>query len=148
MTSLIILHFLHTLASLKALQSQWSCLVLPNPMVNFRLVHPNDYKLVGLHMYLKTSLALKFMSLNFQAIHSLHSPKQLYFLGVFIFFLSFFLIRYLFHLHFQCYTKSPPHALPPTSPTTHSHFLALVFPCTEADKVCTNNGPLFAVMAD
>jgi hypothetical protein len=50
-----------------------------------------------------------------------------------------FLIRYLFHLHFQCYPKSPPHAPPPT----HSHFLALAFPCTEAYKVFTNNGPLF-----
>jgi hypothetical protein len=31
---------------------------------------------------------------------------------------------------------------------THSHFLALVFPCTEADKVYTTNGPLFPLMAD
>jgi hypothetical protein len=51
--------------------------------------------------------------------------------------LSFFLIRYLFHLHFQCYPKSPPHAPSPT----HSHFLALAFPCTKAYKVCTTNGP-------
>jgi hypothetical protein len=28
-----------------------------------------------------------------------------------------FLIGYLFHLHFQCYPKSPPHAPPPTPPT-------------------------------
>jgi hypothetical protein len=28
--------------------------------------------------------------------------------------LSFFKIRYLFHLHFQCYPKSPPHTPPPT----------------------------------
>jgi hypothetical protein len=60
----------------------------------------------------------------------------------------FFLIRYLFHLHFQCYPKSPPHASPPTPPPTHSHFLALAFPHTEAYKVCTTNGPLFPVMAD
>jgi hypothetical protein len=60
----------------------------------------------------------------------------------------FFLIRYLFHLHFQCYPKSSPHAPQPTPPPTHSHFLALVFPCTEADKVCTTNGPLFPLMAD
>jgi hypothetical protein len=52
-------------------------------------------------------------------------------------FLSFCFIRYLFHLHFQCYPKSPPHAPPPTPPHTHSHFLALAFPCTEAYKVCT-----------
>jgi hypothetical protein len=64
------------------------------------------------------------------------------------FFLISFFIRYLFHLHFQCYPKSPPHAPPPTPPPTHSHFLALVFPCTEADKVCMTNGPLFPLMAD
>jgi hypothetical protein len=29
-------------------------------------------------------------------------------------FFWFFLIGYLFHLHFQCYLKSPPHAPPPT----------------------------------
>ena len=32
---------------------------------------------------------------------------------------SFFLIRYLFHLHFQCYPKSPPHPPTPT-PTSWS----------------------------
>jgi hypothetical protein len=38
-----------------------------------------------------------------------------------------------------------PHRLPhPPTP----HFLALVFPCTEADKVCTTNGPLFELMAN
>jgi hypothetical protein len=58
-------------------------------------------------------------------------------------FLIFF-TRYLFHLHFQYYPKSPPLAPPPT----HSHFLALAFPCTEAYKVCMTNGPLFPVMAD
>jgi hypothetical protein len=61
---------------------------------------------------------------------------------------SFFLIGYLFHLHFQGYPKSPPHAPPPTLPPTHSHFLALAFPCTEAYEVCTTNGPLFPLMAN
>jgi hypothetical protein len=64
------------------------------------------------------------------------------------FFFFLFLIRYLFHLHFQCYPKSPPHAPPSTSPPSHSHFLALAFPCTEAYKVFTTNGPLFPLMAD
>jgi hypothetical protein len=42
-----------------------------------------------------------------------------------------------------------PHTLPPPTPLpTHSHFLALAFPCTEAYKVCLSNGPLFPVMAD
>ena len=36
------------------------------------------------------------------------------------------------------------HTLPPT----HPHFLALVFPCTGAYKVCVSNGPLFPVMAN
>jgi hypothetical protein len=41
-----------------------------------------------------------------------------------------------------------PHTLPPTSLPTHSHFLALAFPCTGKYKVCMSNGPLFPVMAD
>jgi hypothetical protein len=60
----------------------------------------------------------------------------------------YFLIRYLFHLHFQCYLKSPPNAPSPTPPPTHSHFLALLFSCTETCKVCMTNGPLFPLMAD
>jgi hypothetical protein len=63
-----------------------------------------------------------------------------------VFFLFF--IGYLFHLHFQCYPKSPPHATPPTPPLSHSHFLALAFLCTETYKVCTANGLLFPLMAD
>jgi hypothetical protein len=41
-----------------------------------------------------------------------------------------------------------PHTLPPTPLPTHSHFLALAFPCTGAYKVCKSKGPLFLVMAD
>jgi hypothetical protein len=41
-----------------------------------------------------------------------------------------------------------PHALHPTPLSTHSHFLALAFPCTGAHKVCKSIGPLFPVMAD
>jgi hypothetical protein len=62
-------------------------------------------------------------------------------------FFSFF-IRYLAHLHFQCYTKSPPYPRTPTPLPTHSPLLALAFPCTGAYKVCMSNGPLFPVMAD
>ena len=63
---------------------------------------------------------------------------------------SFFpiFIRYLAHLHFQCYTKSPPYPPTPTPLPTHSPFLALAFLCTGAYKVCKSNGPLFALMAD
>jgi hypothetical protein len=60
---------------------------------------------------------------------------------------SFFLIRYLFHLHFQFYPKSPP-PTPPQLPPLHFHFLALAFTCTEADKVCMTNRPLFPLMSD
>jgi hypothetical protein len=59
-----------------------------------------------------------------------------------------FFIRYLAHLHFQCYTKSPPYPPTPTPLPTHSPFLALAFPCTGVYKVCLSNGPLFPVMAD
>jgi hypothetical protein len=61
-----------------------------------------------------------------------------------------FIFRYLFQLHFQCYRKSSPPTPPPTPPTSHSHsdFLALAFPYTEAYKVCRTNGPLFQLMAD
>jgi hypothetical protein len=59
-----------------------------------------------------------------------------------------FFIRYLAHLHFQYYTKSPPYPPTPTPLPTHSPFLALAFPCTGAYKVCLSNGPLFPVMAD
>jgi hypothetical protein len=52
-----------------------------------------------------------------------------------------FFIRYLAHLHFQCYTKSPPYPPTPTPLPTHSPFLALAFPCTGAYKVCKPNGP-------
>jgi hypothetical protein len=64
-------------------------------------------------------------------------------------FIYLFLIRYLFHLHFQCYSKSPPH--PPPHPLPHPPtptFLALMFPCFEAYKICTTNGPIFPLMAD
>jgi hypothetical protein len=67
---------------------------------------------------------------------------------VFSFFSFSIFIRYLAHLHFQCYTKSPPYPPNPLPLPTHSPFLALVFPCTGAYKVCVSNGPLFKVMAD
>jgi hypothetical protein len=103
-----------------------------------------------------------FLSFHFSSISCILSllddaEKQVWIFFVVLFFVLFFvfyfiyffiiIIRYLFHLHFECYPKSPPH--PPTPiPPGHSHFLALVFPCTEAYKVCTTNGPLFPLMAD
>jgi hypothetical protein len=61
-----------------------------------------------------------------------HWPVQkavvhiLFFFRLFIYLFIYF--RYFPHLHFQCYPKSPPY--PPTPLPTHSHFLALAFPCT------------------
>jgi hypothetical protein len=55
--------------------------------------------------------------------------------GILFFFFPFF-IRYLAHLHFQCYTKSPPYPPTPTPLPAHSPFLALAFPCSGAYKVC------------
>jgi hypothetical protein len=65
----------------------------------------------------------------------------------FVLFFNIF-IKYLFHLHFQCSPKSHPPVPPPTPPPTHSHFLALAFPCSGAYKVCMTNRPLFPLMAN
>jgi hypothetical protein len=78
--------------------------------------------------------------------------KLLWLWGIRIFqigniFLNLILIRYFLHLHFQCYPQSPPYP-PPTPLPTHSHFLALAFPCPEAYKVCKTKGPLFPRMAN
>jgi hypothetical protein len=73
-----------------------------------------------------------------------HPPEHYYSL----FFFQIF-SRYFLHLHFKCYPESPLY--PPTRPApppTHSHFLALAFPCTRAYTVCKTNGPLFPMMAD
>jgi hypothetical protein len=63
------------------------------------------------------------------------------------FFRFIFFITYFPQSQFQCYPKSPPQPAPTPLPT-HSHFLALAFPCTGAYNVCLSNGPLFPVMAD
>ena len=36
----------------------------------------------------------------------------------------------------------------PSPLPTHSHFLAPLFPCTDAYNVCKTNGPLFPLKAD
>jgi hypothetical protein len=49
----------------------------------------------------------------------------------FLFFIIF--IRCFLHLHFKCYPKSPLYPPPRPAPIpTHSHLLALAFPCTGA----------------
>jgi hypothetical protein len=66
------------------------------------------------------------------------------------FFLFLFLIFLLgiFLIYISNAIPKVPHTLPPTPLPTHSHFLALAFPCTEAYKVYITNGPLFPLMAD
>ncbi len=44
--------------------------------------------------------------------------------------------------------KFPIPSLRPAFLPTHTHFLALAFPCIGAYKVCITKGPLFPVMAD
>jgi hypothetical protein len=63
------------------------------------------------------------------------------------FFFKYFLLG-IFLIYISNAISKVPHTLPPTPLLTHSHFLALVFPCTGAYKVCKSNGPLFPVMAD
>jgi hypothetical protein len=67
--------------------------------------------------------------------------------GYFLFFSCLFVcclfvcfIRYFLHLYFKCYPKSSLYPTRPVPLPTHSHFLALAFPCSGAYKVCTTKG--------
>jgi hypothetical protein len=63
-------------------------------------------------------------------------------------FLFYFLLG-IFFIYISNAIPKVPHTLPPPTPLpAHSHFLALVFPCTEAYKVCKTKGPLFPLIAD
>jgi hypothetical protein len=47
----------------------------------------------------------------------------------------------IFFIYISNAIPKVPHTLPPPTPLpTHSHFLALAFPCTEAYKVCKTKG--------
>ena len=53
-------------------------------------------------------------------------------------------MRYFLHLHFKYYPKNSP--IPCPAPLcTHSHFLALVFPCTGASKIVFLKGQALSV---
>ena len=54
----------------------------------------------------------------------------------------------IFFIYISNASPKFPHTLPLIPLPTHSHFLALVFPCTEAYKVCNTKGTLFPMMAD
>jgi hypothetical protein len=67
---------------------------------------------------------------------------------LFIYFLIFFFLLGIFFIYISNAILKVPRTLPLTLQPIHSHFLALVFPCTEAYKVCKTKGPLFPMMAD
>ncbi|EDL01020.1 mCG146988 [Mus musculus] len=84
-----------------------------------------------------------FLFLNCSSIHQ--SRQQMQFFS-FISKVFFFFIRYF---TFQMLSRKFP--IPSSQPaprSTHSHFLALAFPCTGAYKVCNTKGPLFPVMVN
>jgi hypothetical protein len=64
-------------------------------------------------------------------------------------FLFFNFLLDIFFIYISNAILKVPYTLPRPAPLpTHSHFFALVFPCTEAYKVCKIKGPLFPVMSD
>jgi hypothetical protein len=65
------------------------------------------------------------------------------------FFFKFFLLGIFFIYISNAIPKVPYTLSPRPAPLpTHSHFLALAFPCTGAYKVCRTKGPLFPMMAN
>jgi hypothetical protein len=67
---------------------------------------------------------------------------------LFLFFINHFLIKLgIFFIYISNAIPKVPHTLPPTPLPTHSRFLALVFPCTEAYEDCKTNGTLLPLMA-
>jgi hypothetical protein len=111
------------------------------------------YKINILIFKILTHVSCKYFSFKLSPAFSLtmyyNDKFSTIILGLFACFLffKFFLISYFLHLHFQCYPKSPTCPRPTPLPI-HSHFLALVFPCTGAYKACKTSGPLFPMMAN
>jgi hypothetical protein len=65
------------------------------------------------------------------------------------FFSSSIFLLDIFFIYISNAIPKVPYSLPCPAPLpTHSHFLALAFPCTGAYKVCMTMGPLFPMMAD
>jgi hypothetical protein len=72
-------------------------------------------------------------------------------LPAFLFFFFLFPIFYEVFSSFTFQMLSQKSHIPSPHPSplpTHSHFLALLFPCTRAYKVCKTKGPLFPVMVN
>jgi hypothetical protein len=78
----------------------------------------------------------------------LKEERKLLLLFFFLFLLLFYLLG-IFFIYISNAIPKVPDTLPtPTPLPTHSHFLALAFPCTKAYKVCKNNVSFFPLMAD
>jgi hypothetical protein len=84
---------------------------------------------------------LMFISSSFIFYAYFYHPNLIDFHNIFLFF-NWVFISFTLPMLSQKY----PTCSAPTPPP--SQFLALAFPCTEADKVCTTNGPLFPLMAN
>jgi hypothetical protein len=74
-----------------------------------------------------------------------HKYPQVSPLSLFFMFLNFLLD--IFFIYISNAILKVPYSRPAPLPTL-SHFLALLFPCTGAYKVCNTKGPLFPMMAD
>jgi hypothetical protein len=67
----------------------------------------------------------------------------------FVLFSSFSFLLDIFFIYISNAIPKVPYTLPrPSLLPTHSHFLALAFPCTGAHKVYKTKGPLFTMMAN
>jgi hypothetical protein len=65
------------------------------------------------------------------------------------YFLFFNFLLDIFFIYISNAVSKVPYTLPHPAPLpTHSHFLALAFPCIGAYKVCKTKGPLCPMMAD
>jgi hypothetical protein len=69
-------------------------------------------------------------------------------IGSFDFLLGLNFLLGIFFIYISNAISEVPHTLPSTPLPTHSYFLALAFPCTEAYKVYKTKGSLFPMMAD
>ena len=101
-----------------------------------------DYMFSGGSWYLNmqpSELISGYLPTNTFTFHSTLWPQ----LFPFHLFFSNFLLDIFFIYILNAIPKVPYAPLP-----THTHFLALEFPCTGAYKVCTTKGPLFPLMAD
>jgi hypothetical protein len=108
---------------------------------------------------MKAALKEKFTALSASIKKLRSSHISIFFLGSQIFIplkitmfswgpITEIFLYFLLGIYFIYISNAIPKVPQPAPPPTLSHFLALAFPCTEAYKVCTTNGPLFPLMAN